>query len=115
MSFLFKHKTRTPAELVQQIKIDLKDIVHQLDTGSGEKLHKKLSFNAIKEAFKASKNSEVSTQKAAKHIGQLRKMLVGDENTDAKPSKSTASPEAAGAASQGNASRTKGNTGASTR
>ena len=44
MSFLFKHKTRTPAELVKQIKVDLENIVDL-----GGKMHKKLSFNGIKE------------------------------------------------------------------
>ena len=45
MSFLFKHKTRTPAELVKQIRLDLKGI-EGIDLGSPSpaRMKKTLSF-----------------------------------------------------------------------
>lgn len=113
MSFLFKHKTRTPAELVKQIKVDLENIVDL-----GGKMHKKLSFNGIKEVFKANKSGEISTHKAAKHIGQLRKMLVGDESATNTVSGKEESGQKTGEAAKGqllgNGARGKGNADAST-
>ena len=90
MSFLFKHKTRTPAELVKQIRVDLEGIEGiELGSASPGKLGKKLSFQTMKGlAFKDGAGGDVATQKAAKHLGQLRKMLMGDESIDAKVSAS---------------------------
>mmetsp|Transcript_9873 Transcript_9873/g.18606 ORF Transcript_9873/g.18606 Transcript_9873/m.18606 type:complete len:398 (+) Transcript_9873:94-1287(+) len=104
MAFLFKHKTRTPPELVKQIRVDLEGVV---DLGIPDKLNKKLSFGTIKEAFKHSsegkaKDSEVATQKAAKHIGQLRRMLLGDETVVPKDNdKFSESKDSNGARSRG--------------
>jgi len=86
MSFLFKHKTRTPPELVKQIKVDLDGLL-VLGESTG-KLNKKLSFGTFKEAFhKGSSDGsggvDVATHKASKHIGQLRRMLLGDESIGA--------------------------------
>ena len=89
MAFLFKHKTRTPAELVKQIRLDLEG-VEGIDMGSSSpgKTNKKLSFNSTLKALAGkdgkSLSGDLATQKAAKHLGQLRRMLLGDESIDTK-------------------------------
>ena len=89
MAFLFKHKTRTPAELVKQIRLDLEG-VEGIDMGSSSpgKMNKKLSFNSTLKALAGkdgkSLSGDLATQKAAKHLGQLRRMLLGDESIDTK-------------------------------
>ena len=69
--------------------------------------------------FKANKSGEISTHKAAKHIGQLRKMLVGDESATNTVSGKEESGQKTGEAAKGqllgNGARGKGNADASTR
>ena len=103
MSFLFKHNTRSPAELVKQIRLDLKGI-EGIDLGSPSpaRMKKTLSFGTLK----GFKDGDVALHKTAKHMGQLRKMLVGDESIDGRVGETGSDKDGNGRAKGGAATST---------